>query len=69
MCGHADENCPSLPKGIKKRHWSLEDPAKASGNEQQILDKFRDVRNKIKGLIEKLIIELRATASSSFKNS
>ena len=31
VCGHADENCPVLPSGIRKEHWPLDDPAKATG--------------------------------------
>ncbi len=60
LCSSADEKCPLLPKGIMKRHWSLEDPAKTMGNKQQILAQFRLVRDKIKTLVENLVTELRA---------
>lgn len=47
LCGHADENCPALPPRVKKVHWGFEDPAKATGSEDEILDKFREVRDSI----------------------
>ena len=25
VCGHADENCPALPPGVRKEHWPLDD--------------------------------------------
>lgn len=37
ICGHADESCPALPSSVKKLHWPLADPAKASGAEEQII--------------------------------
>ena len=35
VCGHADEQCPVLPSGVKKIHWPLADPAKANGDESK----------------------------------
>jgi len=56
VCGHADEHCPALPAKIEKIHWPLTDPAKASGNEEQIMDQFRasrdDIRNRVASLIK-----------------
>ena len=37
VCGHADELCPALPPGVKKRHWPLADPARATGSEEEIM--------------------------------
>lgn len=58
VCGHADENCPALPAGIRKEHWPLEDPAKASGTEDEIMAVFRasrdDIRQRVDGLIKRL---------------
>jgi len=55
VCGHADEHCPVLPAGVKKEHWPLEDPAKASGTEAEIMEKFRasrdDIRSRVKDLL------------------
>ena len=58
VCGHADEQCPILPPGTQKRHWPLEDPAKATGTEEEITAKFREVRDEVKKWSEALIKEL-----------
>lgn len=64
VCGHADEHCPALPSGVQKRHWPLEDPAKASGTEQEILAKFRATRDEIRQRVEGMIGELKMMARS-----
>jgi arsenate reductase len=58
VCGHADENCPVLPAGVRKEHWPLDDPASASGTEDEIMAVFRasrdDIRQRVADLIERL---------------
>ncbi len=58
VCGHADEHCPVLPPGIRKIHWPLEDPARASGSEAAIMAVFRasrdDIRRRVEALLETL---------------
>jgi arsenate reductase len=48
VCGHADEHCPVLPPGTRKEHWPLDDPAKAAGSEDEIMQVFRASRDEIK---------------------
>jgi arsenate reductase len=60
VCGHADEHCPVLPAGVKKLHWPLEDPAKARGSEEEVMTKFRAVRDDVRARVAALIQELRA---------
>lgn len=55
VCGHADEHCPVLPAGVQKEHWPLDDPAKASGSEEDIMDVFRASRDDIKGRVADLL--------------
>lgn len=57
LCGDARENCPFVPVKVEKRHWALEDPARAEGSETEIVESFRIVRDQIKGYIDKLIAE------------
>ncbi len=64
VCGHADEHCPALPPGVQKKHWPLEDPAKATGTEEQIMAKFRATRDEIKSRVEGLIDGLKMMARS-----
>ncbi len=47
LCGHAQEHCPVTPPHIRKTHWPIEDPARFEGTEQEIMEKFRAVRNEI----------------------
>jgi len=55
VCGHADEHCPMLPAGVRRIHWPLPDPARASGSESEIMAQFRTVRDDIRGRVEKLL--------------
>ena len=58
VCGHADELCPALPPAVKKIHWPLSDPARATGTEDAIMAEFRatrdEVRNRVRDLIDTL---------------
>jgi arsenate reductase len=47
VCGHANETCPVFPGNIKRTHWEIEDPAKAKGTENEVLDIFRTVRDQL----------------------
>ncbi len=62
VCGHADENCPVLPAGTRKEHWPLDDPAKATGSEDEIIAVFRagrdDIRRRVEDLINRLEKEI-----------
>jgi arsenate reductase len=56
LCGHADEHCPVISnKNVVKWHWGFEDPAKATGTEEEIMNQFRNVRDAIKNRIEQFI--------------
>ena len=55
VCGHADEQCPVLPPGVKKLHWPLTDPAKATGSEEEIMAEFRRTRKEVKRRVGSLL--------------
>ncbi len=55
VCGHADEYCPALPAGTNKEHWPLEDPAKAEGTEDEIMETFCASRDDIRERVGKLL--------------
>jgi arsenate reductase len=58
LCGHADEHCPVIfNNNVVKWHWGFEDPAKAVGTEEEIMAKFREVRDSIKNRIELFVKE------------
>jgi len=58
VCGHADEHCPVLPPGVHKIHWPLNDPAKATGTEEEIMAVFRATRDDIRERVRQLLNEL-----------
>ncbi len=57
LCGDARESCPVVPAKVEKRHWNLEDPARAEGTEDQVLAKFREIRDQIKEYVQQLVLE------------
>lgn len=58
LCGHADEHCPVISnKNVVKWHWGFDDPAKATGTEEEIMEKFREVRDAVKARIEAFVRE------------
>ena len=65
VCGHADEHCPVLPPGVKKIHWPLSDPAKATGTEAEILAQFRATRDEVRRRVADLIQSLGSQARSA----
>lgn len=49
VCDDAYETCPFFSGKVKKRmHISFEDPARATGTEEEIMGAFRKVRDEIK---------------------
>lgn len=48
VCDNAKERCPVFPSKAMKFHHNFEDPAKATGTEEEIMNKFRGVRDEIK---------------------
>lgn len=58
LCGHADEHCPVISnKNVIKWHWGFDDPAKATGTEEEIMNQFRTVRDSIKNRIAQFVQE------------
>ena len=52
VCSHADRDCPIFPGQMIRHHWAFDDPAKATGSEEEIRDEFRRVRNEIRRVFE-----------------
>ena len=48
VCDNARQTCPFFPGKFKDIHWNLEDPAEAIGSEEDTLEVFRKIRDKIK---------------------
>jgi arsenate reductase len=52
VCGNADQACPVFPGQVKRRHWPFDDPAKATGTEDEVLTCFRRVRDEMRCVFE-----------------
>jgi arsenate reductase len=47
VCGNADQACPVFPGQLNRHHWGFDDPAHATGTEEEKLVVFRRVRDEI----------------------
>jgi arsenate reductase len=54
VCDQASEGCPIFPGKAERLHWSLPDPSKATGSEDEQLSVYRGVRDRIRANIEEL---------------
>jgi len=53
LCDAANETCPLFFGGVRRIHLGFDDPARASGTDQEVMAEFRRVRDEIKtGLLE-----------------
>jgi arsenate reductase (thioredoxin) len=52
VCGNADQACPVFPGQLNRHHWPFFDPAKATGNDEEILKCFRTVRDEMRRVFE-----------------
>ena len=48
LCDSANEQCPLFFGGVKKMHMGFDDPAAATGSDEEIRTAFRRVRDEIK---------------------
>ena len=59
VCDDAREACPFFPGAARTLHWSFDDPAAATGSEEEQLAVYRRVRDEIE---ERIASELLAEA-------
>jgi arsenate reductase len=52
VCDHAKETCPFFPRGKHYLHRSFKDPGNIKGNNKEVLQEFRQVRDEIKKWIQ-----------------
>jgi arsenate reductase len=56
VCDAANEACPVFPGAKSRLHWSFRDPSRATGDEEERLKVFREVRDEIRERIEKELV-------------
>ena len=64
VCGNADQACPMFPGQVNRYHWGFDDPAHATGTEEEKLTVFRRVRDEIKRVFEAYAAGRRDQAKS-----
>ena len=55
VCDNANQACPVYLSQTKRYHYNFSDPAKATGNKEEILNEFRKVRDQIKAYVQNFI--------------
>lgn len=68
VCGNADQACPMFPGQLHRFHWGFDDPAHATGTEEEVLNEFRRVRDQIKLVFEAYAAGLRHAAALKSKS-
>ena len=65
VCGNADQACPVFPGQVNRHHWPFDDPAHATGTEEEKLAVFRRVRDEIRRVFNAYGEGRRAAAKST----
>jgi arsenate reductase len=52
VCGNADQACPIFPGQVNRHHWGFDDPAHATGSDDEKMAMFRRVRDEIRRVFE-----------------
>ena len=47
VCSSAEKECPVFPGPVERLHWPFDDPAHATGTDEEKLSEFRRVRDEI----------------------
>jgi arsenate reductase len=55
VCDRAREACPIFPQAARRLHWNFEDPAEATGAEDDRLVVFRCVRDEIAAQVREFV--------------
>ena len=63
LCEDAKDNCPIINSNVKHIHWGIEDPAKFSGSNDEVIRKFSEIRDIILEKIKLLQISLEKMRS------
>jgi arsenate reductase len=59
VCDHAKESCPIFPGTSIRLHWPFDDPADATGSDEERLPVFRRVRDEIDERIREFVAQAK----------
>jgi len=57
VCSNAEANCPIFPGYTLRMHWPFDDPAAATGSDDEKMAKFRQARDQIAARIQDWLAE------------
>lgn len=57
VCSSAEKECPLFPADVERWHWPFDDPAHATGSDDEKLAEFRRVRDEIRDRLVRELIE------------
>jgi arsenate reductase len=58
VCSNAEQNCPTVWPGVNERlYWPFDDPAAATGSQEEVLAVFRRVRDEIEAKVKAWLVE------------
>lgn len=57
LCGDANDRCPTTPPHVQRFHWGFDDPAKATGTDEEKWAVFQRVRDDIEARIQRFAAE------------
>jgi arsenate reductase len=60
VCDDANEACPVFPGARNRLHWSFEDPSQATGDDEERLEVFQKVQDRIRSRIEEELVAVGA---------
>ena len=58
LCDSARESCPIFPGAAHHLHWSLPDPAAATGTDDERMAAFRSVRDRLAAEVDELLADI-----------
>lgn len=48
LCGEAADTCPIFVGGVRREHLGFDDPSRATGTDEEIMDVYRRVRDEMR---------------------
>ena len=58
VCDNANEACPVFPGAIDRQHWPFDDPADATGSDEEKMKTFVRVRDEIENKINSYLAKV-----------
>ncbi len=59
VCDRAEKECPMFPGVGAREYWPIDDPARADGSDEERLEVFRDVRDRLEVRVRRFLVERR----------